>query len=173
MNLMTDNEAPQYKVVTNSIRPPAAARMSNGVATPAMRSKAKVQNAPDASSDRRASAASVHGEGFRRHVALPIDVPVKGLPGQLAIDNLDAADFDQSVGTQRVKDGGFGIEKAFRACLSGRGAALSGEICLARRLCDLVMEQYTVHHLRKLLALESSAHLDWQGMRPSRCNRRG
>ena len=117
---------------------------------------------------------TVHGEGFRRHVALRIDVPMKGVPrSRLAIDNLDAADFDQSVGTQPFKAGGFGIEKAFRACLRGRGAVLSGEICLARRLCDLVMEQYTVHHLRKSPALESSAHLDWQGMRPSQCNRRG
>jgi hypothetical protein len=45
------------------------------------------------------------------HGGLPIDVPVKGLSGRRAIDNLAAADFDQSVAAQRVKTGGFGIEE--------------------------------------------------------------
>jgi hypothetical protein len=38
----------------------------------------------------------MHRECFRRHVALRIEMPVKGLPGRHAIDHLDAADFNQA-----------------------------------------------------------------------------
>src|ERR1700704_4289167 len=40
---------------------------------------------------------AMHIEGFGRHVALGIDMPVKGLPGRHAVEYLDAADFDQPV----------------------------------------------------------------------------
>jgi hypothetical protein len=40
---------------------------------------------------------TVHGEGFGRHVALGIDMAVKGLAGRHAVENLDAADFDQPI----------------------------------------------------------------------------
>ena len=56
---------------------------------------------------------AVHGEGFLRHVALGIDVAVKGLPGRHAVEDLDAADFDQPVAAQRIEAGGFGIENDF------------------------------------------------------------
>jgi len=39
----------------------------------------------------------VHGVGFRRHVALGIDVPMEDLPRRHAIEYLDAADLDQPV----------------------------------------------------------------------------
>ena len=56
---------------------------------------------------------TVHGEGFRRHVALGIDVPMKGLPRRHAVENLDAADLDQPVAAQRIEARGFGIENDF------------------------------------------------------------
>src|SRR6202034_3264900 len=55
----------------------------------------------------------MHGEGFGRHVALGIDMPVKGLASRHAVENLDAADFDQPVTAERIKAGGFGIENDF------------------------------------------------------------
>jgi hypothetical protein len=55
----------------------------------------------------------MHIEGFGRHVALGIDMPVKGLPGRHAVEYLDAADFDQPVTAQRIETGGFGIENDF------------------------------------------------------------
>jgi len=55
----------------------------------------------------------MHRECFRRHVALRIEMPVKGLPGRHAIDYLDAADFNQPGRPQRVEARGFGIENDF------------------------------------------------------------
>ena len=55
----------------------------------------------------------MHGEGFRRHVAFGIEMPMKGLPGRHAVENLDTADFNQPVAAQRVEAGGFGIENDF------------------------------------------------------------
>ena len=55
----------------------------------------------------------VHGKGFRRHVALGIDVAVKGLPGRHPVEDFDAADLDQPIAAQRVEAGGFGIENDF------------------------------------------------------------
>ena len=55
----------------------------------------------------------VHGKGFRRHVALGIDVAVKGLPGRHAVEDLDAADLDQPIAAQRIEASGFGIENDF------------------------------------------------------------
>ena len=56
---------------------------------------------------------AMHGKGFRRHVALGIDVPVKGLAGRHAVEDLDTADFDQPIAAQRIEAGGFGIENDF------------------------------------------------------------
>ena len=56
---------------------------------------------------------AVHRERFGRHVALWIEVAVKGLAGRHAVENLDAADLDQPVAPQRVEAGGFGIENDF------------------------------------------------------------
>ena len=56
---------------------------------------------------------TMHRECFGRHVALWIEMPVKGLPGRHAIDHLDAADFNQPVAPQRVEARGFGIENDF------------------------------------------------------------
>jgi hypothetical protein len=55
----------------------------------------------------------MHREGLGRHIAFRIKVPVKGLPGRHAIENLDTADFNQPVAAQRVEAGGFGIENDF------------------------------------------------------------
>jgi hypothetical protein len=55
----------------------------------------------------------VHGEGFGRHGALGIEVPVKSLARRHAIENLDAANFDQAVAPQRIEARGFGIENDF------------------------------------------------------------
>ncbi len=62
----------------------------------------------------------MHREGFGRHVALGIDVPVKGLAGRHAVENLDTADFDQPVAAQRVEAGGFGIENDFAHGMTDR-----------------------------------------------------
>src|SRR3954470_14581913 len=56
---------------------------------------------------------AMHREGFRRHLALGIEVAMKGLAGRHAIEDLDAADLDQPVAPQRVEAGGFGIENDF------------------------------------------------------------
>ena len=56
---------------------------------------------------------AMHGKRFRRHVALGIDVAVKGLPGRHPVVDLDAADLDQPVAAQRVEASGFGIENDF------------------------------------------------------------
>ncbi len=56
---------------------------------------------------------TMHGESFRRHVALGVDVPVKGLAGRHPVEDLDTADFDQPIAAQRVEAGGFGIEDDF------------------------------------------------------------
>ena len=56
---------------------------------------------------------TVHGECFRRHVALWIEEPMKSLAGRHAIENLDTADFHQPIAAQRVEPGGFGIENDF------------------------------------------------------------
>ncbi len=56
---------------------------------------------------------AVHGERFRRHVAFGIDVDVKGLARRHAVEDLDAADFDQPVAAQRIEASGFGIENDF------------------------------------------------------------
>ena len=55
----------------------------------------------------------MHREGFRRHGPFGIEIAVKGLPGRHAVENLDAADFDQPIAAQRIKAGGFGIENDF------------------------------------------------------------
>jgi hypothetical protein len=55
----------------------------------------------------------MHRECFRRHVALWIEMPVKGLAGRHAIEDLDAADFNQPIAAQRIKAGGFSIENDF------------------------------------------------------------
>ena len=63
----------------------------------------------------------MHGEGFRRHVALGIEMPMKGLAGRHPVQNLDAADFNQPVAAQRVEAGGFGIENDFAHQLQAAG----------------------------------------------------
>src|SRR5207245_341913 len=56
---------------------------------------------------------AMHGKGFCRHIALGIEVAVKDLPRRHAVENLDAADFDQPVASQRIEAGGFGVENDF------------------------------------------------------------
>src|SRR6266545_6935410 len=56
---------------------------------------------------------AVHGKRFRWHVALGIDVAVKGLPRRHAVEYLDAADRDQAVAAQRIEASGFSIENDF------------------------------------------------------------
>jgi hypothetical protein len=61
---------------------------------------------------------AVHGLRFGRHVALGIDEDVILAPGGVAIDQLDAADFDQAISAARVQAGRFGIEDDFaHVCL--------------------------------------------------------
>ena len=55
----------------------------------------------------------MHGEGFRRHLALGIDVAVEGLPGRHAVEHLDTADLDQPIAAQGIKASRFGIEDDF------------------------------------------------------------
>src|SRR5271156_162772 len=55
----------------------------------------------------------VNRECFRRHAALGIEVSVEGLAGRYAIDQLDAADLDQTMAVQRIKTRGLGIEHNF------------------------------------------------------------
>jgi hypothetical protein len=55
----------------------------------------------------------VHGEGFGRHLALGVEMAVKDLSRRHAIENLDAADFDQPIAAQGIEAGGFGIEDDF------------------------------------------------------------
>src|SRR5207244_10593423 len=52
----------------------------------------------------------VHLERRGRHVALGIDVAVKGAAGRNAVIELDAADRDHPIPLQRVEAGGLGIE---------------------------------------------------------------
>jgi hypothetical protein len=40
---------------------------------------------------------AMHREGFRRHIALGVDVAVKCLPRRHAVEDLDAADLDQPI----------------------------------------------------------------------------
>lgn len=56
---------------------------------------------------------SVHRERFRRHVPFRVDVDVKGLPRRHAVEDLDAADFDESVAAERIEAGRFGVEDDF------------------------------------------------------------
>ena len=56
---------------------------------------------------------AMHGKRFGRHVALGIDVAVKGVSRRHAVVDLDAADLDQPVAAQRVKASGFSIENDF------------------------------------------------------------
>jgi hypothetical protein len=56
---------------------------------------------------------TVHGIGFSRHFALGIEMPMKGLAGRHAIENLDTTNLNQSIAAQRVEAGGFGIENDF------------------------------------------------------------
>src|SRR5947209_16889117 len=68
----------------------------------------------------------MHREGFRRHLALGIEVAVKGLAGWHAIEDLDAADLDQPVAPQRVEAGGFGIENDFAHSSTANRSSESG-----------------------------------------------
>ena len=52
----------------------------------------------------------MHREGAGGHVALGIDIAMKGLAGGKAVHQLDAADLDDPVALQRIEAGGFGIE---------------------------------------------------------------
>src|SRR5215831_14841291 len=56
---------------------------------------------------------AVDGDGLGRHVALGIDVAMKGLSARNAIDELDAADLHQSMSLEGIKPGRFGIEHDF------------------------------------------------------------
>src|SRR5882757_4599252 len=68
----------------------------------------------------------MHGERFRRHLALGIDVTVKGLAGRHAVEDFDATDLDQTVAPQRVEAGGFGIENDFAHGQQPKEAANQG-----------------------------------------------
>ena len=64
---------------------------------------------------------TMHGECFSRHVALGIEMPMKGLAGRHPVENLDTADFNQPVAAQRVEARGFGIENDFAHQLQAAG----------------------------------------------------
>ncbi len=61
---------------------------------------------------------AVNVEGLERHVAFRVEIGVKRQSGGNAIQQLDAADFDQAVGLSGIKTGGFGIENDFALLLS-------------------------------------------------------
>jgi hypothetical protein len=48
-----------------------------------------------------------------RHLAFGIDVTVEGLPCWHAVEEFDAAHFDQPVAAQSIEAGGFSIENDF------------------------------------------------------------
>ena len=52
--------------------------------------------------------ASAWRPGF--HLALRVDVAMKALPGQLAVEQLHAADFDDAIPQPVIETGGFRIE---------------------------------------------------------------
>src|SRR5262249_43680186 len=56
---------------------------------------------------------AVDGDGLGRHVALGIDVAMKGLSARNAIDELDAAELHQSMALEGIKPRRFGIEHDF------------------------------------------------------------
>ena len=53
---------------------------------------------------------AVHGDGVGMDVALGIEVAVELAAGGNAVDDLDAAEFDQAVAAGGVEAGGFGVE---------------------------------------------------------------
>jgi hypothetical protein len=55
----------------------------------------------------------MHRKSFLRHVAFGIDVAVKCLAGGHAIEDLNAADFNKPIASQRIETGGFGIQNDF------------------------------------------------------------
>ncbi len=63
---------------------------------------------------------TMHGKRFSRHVALGIEIPMKGLAGRHPVENLDAADFNQPVAAQRVEARGSGIENDFAHLVPSR-----------------------------------------------------
>ena len=54
---------------------------------------------------------AVHCQSALFRITLGIDVLVKIIAGQLAIDQFDATDLDDAVARARVQAGGFGVEK--------------------------------------------------------------
>ena len=55
----------------------------------------------------------VNGEGFRRHIPVGIEIGVKRRAGRDAVEQLDAADFDEAMTLVGIQPGGFGVEDDF------------------------------------------------------------
>jgi hypothetical protein len=55
----------------------------------------------------------VHCHGLGIDLALRVDVPMEGLPGRHAIENLDTADLDQSIAPHGIEASGFSIKNDF------------------------------------------------------------
>src|SRR5262249_20874623 len=53
---------------------------------------------------------SVHCEGLRRHLALGVDVAVKGLSRRHAVEQFDAADLHQPIASQGIEACGMGVQ---------------------------------------------------------------
>src|SRR6185437_60833 len=53
---------------------------------------------------------AVHLFGFRRDIALRIDVAMEGATGRQVIEQLDAGDLDDTMSLGRLQPGGFGVE---------------------------------------------------------------
>src|SRR5262245_36935920 len=66
----------------------------------------------------------MHCLGVDGHVALGIDVGMKRGARRNAVDQLDAADLDNAVATERIEAGGFGIENDLAHYLSSGAASV-------------------------------------------------
>jgi hypothetical protein len=60
----------------------------------------------------------MYRERLLRHIAFRIDVAVERLPRRHAVEYLNATELNQTIASQRIQAGGFGIENDFAHALS-------------------------------------------------------
>ena len=78
---------------------------------------------------------------FLRHVALGIDVDMKGAPGRQMVEQLHRADFNDAVALCRIEPGGFCIEDDFTHHIQDLPFALMSAI--KRSTCRAVSARLT------------------------------
>ena len=77
---------------------------------------------------------AVHLERAVRHVALGIEIVVKGVAGRKAVDQFDAADLDQPIALIGIEPGGFGVEHDLAHALPSYPIRRPGKAATARRM---------------------------------------